>query len=396
MIQSGTFWLVLALAVPAYWLIPSKWRPAFLTAVSFGYLASLTIRSTLAAAGWSLLFYYSAGYLRSDSPRARKVLLVLILAALGFLGAFKYIPPIVAALGGESLVGRVLVPIGISYYVFKLIHYAVEVHRETLPEHSLMQFLAFMLWFPIFTAGPIERFDQFLQRQDATWKLDLLVEGGTRIVHGLIKKLVIAEVMLVAAYGDIAGGGALLAELPELSTARVWAYLAVTYLYIYMDFSAYTDIAVGCSRLFGLRIMENFRWPIVANSIGDFWRRWHISLSRWVQYYIYLPVMALTRKPYLSALASFTVIGLWHAGTLLRLSWGLYHFAGVAALMIWNTAKRKKKWNAFSRGPAWNALAIVVTQLFVTGSMAFLVVEESGGLKDGFRVLAKLVFVDLS
>ena len=395
MIQSGTFWAVLALAVPLYWWIPRKWRPGFLTLISFGYLASLTVRSTLAVTAWSLLFFYGARLVRGESRSAQRALVALILGVLAFLGAFKYIPPIVAALGGESLVGRVLVPIGISYYVFKLIHYAVEVHRDTLEPHSLLEFLGFMLWFPIFTAGPIERFDQYLAKQEEAWELQSMVEGGTRIVHGLIKKLVLAEVILVSLYGDIPNGGVLLEQLPDLSTPRVWGFLLVTYLYFYLDFSAYTDIAIGCSRLFGLRIMENFRFPIIANSIGDFWRRWHLSLSRWVQYYIYLPVMALTRKPYLSALAAFTVIGLWHAGTLLRLSWGLYHFAGVAIFMIWNLVKRKRKWRFVENAFGWRAAAILVTQLFVTGSMSLLVVEEYGGLGSAVRVLAKLLFVDV-
>jgi alginate O-acetyltransferase complex protein AlgI len=375
-VQSPSFWMVLVVATLVYWRLPVRWRMVFLFTASFGYLATLDLTSVLAVLGWTLLFYFS---LRMALHRRGRVAVVLIFGVSAFLAYFKYLPPLLTAISGGSPATLLIVPLGISYFTFKLIHYAIERVRGTIQEEALSTFLAYMFLFPIFTAGPIQRYDDFLSTREERWDPRFVVEGTTRIVHGLIKKFFFAEFLLLAFYGSTLPMGADL-EMQEL--------LFVAYLFIYLDFSAYTDLAIGSSRLFGFRIMENFNFPIIAGNISDFWRRWHISLSSWCQSYVYLPIMGATRVPYLAALGTFLVIGLWHAATFSRLAWGLFHFAGVAVFMTWSRVRRRRR----SRAPGMPQRlgGIMLTQTFVAASMAFIL-AEGGGRGTGFRLLARLL-----
>ena len=188
MIQSGTFWLVLLFAVVIYWLLPKKFRLGFLALASFGYLATLDLMSVLVLVVWSLAFFKLAPLTLSDQSLWRRLLPALILGILGYLTYFKYIPPLIMAMSADPIEIQLIIPLGISYFTFKLIHYAVEVSRGNITDRSLSQFLSYIFLFPIFTAGPIELFDHYLAHQDQKWQLDSMVYGLTRIIHGLIKK----------------------------------------------------------------------------------------------------------------------------------------------------------------------------------------------------------------
>lgn len=393
MIQSPVFWAVLVGSVPLFWLLPMRIRPGFLAAVSLGYLLTLAPWSVCALVAWTLAFFYLAPQIVDGKRWRRAILSGLILAILGYLAYFKYIPPLIAAVSSHPLEANLLIPLGISYYTFKLIHYAAEVARGNVQDRSLSRFFCYILLFPIFTAGPIERFDHFLANQDTGWQLDSMVEGLTRIVYGLIKRFLVAEVVLRYLFFDLTNES-LLADLAETSAARVWAFLIVSFVFFYLDFSAYSDLAIGCSRLFGFRIMENFNFPILACNIGEFWRRWHMTLSSWCQTYVYMPLLGLYRKPLVALYGSFIVFGLWHAGTLARLSWGLYHATGVAVFMTWARFRRRRGWRFSERG-IWPALSFVVTQAFVSVSMAFLVIRPEHGVWDSLRILCKLVLIEV-
>jgi alginate O-acetyltransferase complex protein AlgI len=387
LIQSVAFWAIVVVAVPLFWALPARGRPIFLFVVSFGYLASLDAFSVAAVLGWTLLFFF--GLRLAAGSRGRVIVAALVFGVTAFLAYFKYLPPLLTAVAGGSAAAIVIVPLGISYFTFKLIHYAIERGRGTITDDALSTFLSYMFLFPIFTAGPIQRYDDFVARRQERWEPRLVVEGTTRILHGLIKKFVLAEFLLLGLYGAPLPMGAILElQLSSMTAPHAWGLLFVAYLFIYLDFSAYTDIAIGCSRLFGFRIMENFNFPIIARNISDFWRRWHISLSAWCQSYVYLPIMGATRIPYLAALGTFLVIGLWHAATYSRLAWGLFHFAGVALFMTWSRLRRRRK--SRGSGMAQRFGGVVLTQTFVAASMAFIL-AEGAGIGTGFRLLARLV-----
>src|SRR5262249_9502951 len=155
------------------------------------------------------------------------------------------------------------------------------------------------------------------------WSIGSSVEGSTRIIHGLIKRFFLCDLILTPLFHGVDTSEKLLASLPIFPTWKVWAFCGITYLIFYLEFSAYCDIAIGSSRLFGLVIMENFDFPIIANNASNFWRRWHMSLWSWCQHYVYVPMIAATRSPYLAIYAVFLVMGLWHSATAERVGWGL-------------------------------------------------------------------------
>ena len=395
MIQSPIYWAVVFGSAVVFWLLPAGIRFGFLAAVSMAYLASIAPWWNVAAlAGWALVFHRLAPMTLENGPAGRRILGALVLGILSYLAYFKYLPPIVAGLAGDRFEFQVAIPLGISYFTFKFVHYAVETSRGTIRDRSLQQFLCYMFLFPIFTAGPIERHDHFLANQSARFRLNDAVDGLTRIIHGLIKKFVIAELALKSILGETDTGAELLPALDVWPSYKVWAFLTLSYLIMYMDFSAYSDIAIGTSRLFGIRIMENFNFPIVANNLSNYWKRWHISLSSWCQTYVYLPVLGLSRNPYLATCASFLVMGLWHSGSWMRVWWGLYQAAGVAVYVVWAQYKRKHRIRYFDRG-LWRYAGIPLTLVYVVPSLAFLVIEFDGRVYDAFRILARLVFLHL-
>jgi len=400
MIQSGTFWLVLLFTVIIYWLLPKKFRLGFLALASFGYLATLDLMSVLVLVVWSLAFFKLAPLTLSDQSLWRRLLPALILGILGYLAYFKYIPPLIMAMSSDPIEAQLIIPLGISYFTFKLIHYAVEVSRGNITDRSLSQFLSYIFLFPIFTAGPIERFDHYLAHQDQKWQLDSMVYGLTRIIHGLIKKFYIAGMIIApffGPYGDIGGpnAGALLFNLSILPTYKIWGFVVLSFLYMYIDFSAYSDIAIGASRLFGIRIMENFNFPIFAPNISNFWQRWHMSLAGWCRAYVYMPVIGLTRNPYLAVYSTMFVMGIWHAGSWHRISWGLYHATGIVIYLTWARFKRKKKWFFLDQSPFTRYLGVPITFLFVSGAYAFTTMDGHGDIYAALRVFAQLFFIHL-
>ena len=313
---------------------------------------------------------------------------------LAYLFYFKYLPALASLSDGYSF-ANIALPMGISYFTFKLIHYAIEQKRGNLPVHDFGDFLAFVFLIPIFTAGPIQRFELFVGQRSNGWSRDLAVEGIYRIALGLIKKFVFGAqafaMMTSITNGDL---GNFIYYLEDRNPLAASAFLVSAYIYVYMDFAGYTDIAVGTSRLFGLRIMENFNFPFLAQNIGNLWKRWHMSLSNWCQTYVYMPTLGLTRNPYYAAFASFTVMGLWHGATLNFLFWGFYNAIGVCAYQWFNVTARKRKWK-FQKSRIFGLCAYPMTFFFFAGSFAFTMTDQNAGLWGAFRLLAKSLFINL-
>jgi alginate O-acetyltransferase complex protein AlgI len=394
LIQSWIFWAVTLGSCLVFWQLPVRMRATFLACVCAGYLLTLDPFSVFALLVLTTVFYACAPYLPESRPRHQRVLAALVLLACLFLAAFKYAPALLQILNIPSPIAAIAIPLGISYYCFKLVHFAIEASRGTLDRGRLDTFFLYMFWFPIFTAGPIERYGHFVENRGQGLDRNDLIEGSHRVIVGVIKQAVLVELIRRAIYPSVPTVTALLARLEELPTHIVWLLMLRTYLQVYISFSAYSDVAIGISRLFGLRILENFHWPIVASSASDYWQRWHMTLSRWCQDYIYLPALGHTRNPYVALQISFFVMGMWHEATATRLLWGAYHACAVGVFTAWSRTRRRRKWNRMD-GRAGVALAIAITQAYVIGGWAILAGEDSGDAYQGIRVLAKLVFVEL-
>lgn len=291
MIQYLPYWIAAALAVPTFWLLPRAWRYGFLGVASFGFVTAFEPLTALMMLVIGLLVY--GMWLPQAQALSTKITVRLSIALVaGFLCYFKYLPLLGEAVTDGYDFSAILLPLGISYFSFKLIHYALEMARGTMPEHKFSDYLAWVFLVPIFTAGPIQRLDLFMRERSEDYTHSLVTEGLTRISYGLVKKFIIgAGIAQVLSAISMGGVNALLADIHNVPPPQVIAFLVMTYFYVYMDFSGYTDIAIGTSRLFGLRIMENFNLPFLAPNIGNLWKRWHMSLANWCQSYVYMPML---------------------------------------------------------------------------------------------------------
>lgn len=395
MVVDPLYWAMSFAGAIIYWLLPGKLRAGFLFSLSFIYLATISPFGVVVLLFWSLAFYFVTP--RAFCNRHYSLDVVLIWALVLFLFCVKYLFPLpiisdrIDEFSGEI---RIIIPIGISYYTFKLLHYSIERRNGTQEKHSLLQFLEYMFFFPIYTAGPIERFEHFLQHKEICWSARSFAEGLTRICYGLIKKFVLVEIVLNVQKLFGRSSDVILHNLSSYTSLQIWALLLVTYLILYLDFSAYSDIAIGTARLFGYSILENFNYPVLASSIVDFWRRWHMTLAGWVQSYVYMPLVGLYRKPVLALVSAFFIIGVWHELSITRIFWGLYHVGAIILCVRWSRsrprriASKKQQWCKKIGG-------VILTQLFLITSMAFLVKTSGQNLYGCFQILAKLCGFDL-
>jgi alginate O-acetyltransferase complex protein AlgI len=266
------------------------------------------------------------------TPAASQRLAFAVTVNLVVLGIFKYanfFADNVNALLGVAhaapiAVPRVLLPIGISFFTFHAISYVIDVsRRDATAQKSPVHAALYLLLFPQLIAGPIIRYrdiaDQLARR---VVSIDDFAYGVRRFVIGLAKKVLIANV--VAGPADKIFGMA----PAELSTGHAWLGIVCYTLQIYFDFSGYSDMAIGLGRMFGFRFPENFRWPYVANTVTQFWRRWHISLSTWFRDYLYIPLggnRVSTARRYGNLVTVFFLCGLWHGASWNFVIWGLWH-----------------------------------------------------------------------
>lgn len=277
------------------------------------------------------------------SPGARRGLLTLsIVVNLGVLGFFKYadffVESVAVALSriGLDVQARTLglvLPVGISFYTFQSMSYAIDVYRRELPAtRNLLHFLAYVSFFPQLVAGPIERARHLLPQfgRTVTITAAMLEEGVWLILWGFFKKVVIAD--NVAPLADMVFGGS------SFTAPMVICGTIAFTVQIYCDFSGYSDIARGLARVLGFDIMWNFDLPYAATSLRDFWRRWHISLSTWLRDYLYIPLGGNRQGPartYFNLIATMLLGGLWHGAAWNFVLWGLWHGFGLAAQRLW-------------------------------------------------------------
>jgi len=209
----------------------------------------------------------------------------------------------------------------------------------------------------------------------------------------LIKWCVLGELFFGEAYHRAVAGELLGPRLHTMNPLKLWWTAIEVYFYGYMNFAGYSDIAIGSSRLFGLRIMENFNWPILATNPANFWKRWHMTLTGWCMTYVFMPVLGFTRRPNFSTYAAFVVIGLWHGLSWPWVAWGLYHGTGVVVFGAWIRYRRRRGWK-WAEHSAWNILGIAATILFIAvGDM--LTFGGAHSMHDMRRLFTKLAWMNV-
>ena len=271
---------------------------------------------------------WSTWKLRASPVLARAALASAILILLLPILLFKYLPPIAGALGSDTF-ASVAIPLGISFFTFHAISYVVDVWRGTIqPERNLRDFALYLFVFPHQIAGPIVRYaeirDELYGYRDSS--LAQFGYGATRFAWGLAKKVIVADQVGRLANAIFASNAA----GTELSLATAWLGALLYTVQIYFDFSGYSDMAIGLAIILGFHFPENFRQPYRSSSITEFWRRWHMTLSRWFRDYVYFPLGGNRHgvaREYAALLTVFLLTSLWHGGTVNFLIWGGLHSA---------------------------------------------------------------------
>ncbi|MGI6495203.1 MAG: MBOAT family O-acyltransferase [Kiritimatiellia bacterium] len=278
----------------------------------------------------------------------RYVMVANVVLNLGILGFFKYYNFFIESfLQAFRFIGldlhpptlEIMLPVGISFYTFQALSYSIDVYRGQIkPTRDIIAFFAYVGFFPQLVAGPIERATNLLPQflVPRTFNYAQAVDGCRQMLWGFFKKMVVADSCaplvdrIFATY--------------EMQDGSVLILGAVLFAFqIYGDFSGYSDIAVGCGRLFGIQLMRNFNYPYFSRDIAEFWRRWHISLSTWFRDYLYIPMggsrvgKVLTMR---NILVLFCVSGLWHGANWTYLTWGVYNAVLFLPLLLVNRNRK--------------------------------------------------------
>ena len=257
--------------------------------------------------------------------RRRFVLTLAILLNLTILGVFKYTgffaELLNSAAGLHLPAPQIILPIGISFYIFQSMSYVIDVYRgDAEAQRNILNFGTYVALFPQLIAGPIVRYrDIALQLAEREETVKLFAGGATEFVYGLSKKVLLANQMGLLADRML---------LSEGGTISAWVGMAAYTLQIYFDFSGYSDMAIGLGQMFGFRFRKNFDYPYISQSITEFWRRWHISLSSWFKEYVYVPLGGNRKglfRQCLNLLIVWLLTGLWHGASLNFVLWGLYY-----------------------------------------------------------------------
>ena len=219
---------------------------------------------------------------------------------------------------------NIVLPLGISFYIFQATSYLVDVYRkEVKPAKNLIDFACYLTMFPQLVAGPIVRYSQVaIELKERIITTSSFATGATRFILGLAKKVLIADTL-----GKVADS-AFAVPTGELPMYAAWAGIICYTFQIYYDFSGYSDMAIGMGKMFGFKFPENFNYPYIADSIKDFWRRWHISLSTWFKDYLYIPLGGNRKSPlrtYFNLFIVFLLCGFWHGASWNFLAWGAYY-----------------------------------------------------------------------
>jgi D-alanyl-lipoteichoic acid acyltransferase DltB (MBOAT superfamily) len=340
--DSTAYILFLILVVLVYWRLPFRSQNRFLLAASYFFYGWWDWRFLLLMAGYTVVDYFVARKIGSATdPRVKRSWLIFSLVLnFTFLGIFKYFNFFIGSFSHVALffglqdvpviVWRILLPPGISFYTFQEVAYIVDVYQGKLrPADSLIEYALFISLFPHLIAGPIQRPSHLLPQvqRPREWDSAKAFDGLVLILEGLFRKVVIADncaLLANAAFGGHFGP-------PNIMTVLLGTYAFAWQ--IYGDFSGYSSIARGSAQLMGFHFMVNFRQPYLAESLQDFWRRWHISLSSWLRDYLYIGLGGNRLgkvRTYINLMLTMLLGGLWHGANWTFVVWGGIHGVGLA------------------------------------------------------------------
>ena len=397
--NSVEFLIFFPVTVLVYFLLPQKVRKYFLLAASCYFYMSFIPKYMLILVFTTVVDYTGALLIEkyNRQPKARSAaFLVAICLNIGMLIYFKYLGTIgdVINVFGRALslktlvIPEIVLPIGISFHTFQSMGYLIDVYRgKEKAERNFSDFALFLMYFPQLVAGPIERSSNLFSQLKAhhVLKADNIRLGGRKMLWGMFKKVVVADNLALfadAVFNHVADYSGL---------GLVIGVLAFT-VQIYCDFSGYSDIAIGASKIMDIDLMTNFAAPYFSSSTQEFWRRWHISLSTWFRDYVYIPLGGnRVSKPrwVLNQMLTFTVSGIWHGAGFTYMFWGFLN--GLYIVLSRLTASFRKRTRTalkLDRIPsAYHLLCVVSTFLLVSFSWIFF---RANSFSDAFYVIGNL------
>lgn len=372
----------LPIVLVGYYCFPRRWRNVFLLAANLVFYGwgepwFLPVILITAVANWLIGQRIAAC---AEAGGRRLWLIAALVLDLGLLVAFKYTGFLLDTMGlGQVLAKPLPLPLGISFYTFQVISYVVDVYRKTAPaEKSVVSFATYMTFFPQLIAGPIVRYEELrgqLVAREETW--NKIANGFCLLMIGLGKKMLLANPM-----GQLWEG--LRVQPDSIGLLGAWTGAAAFTMQIYFDFSGYSDMARGLGRMFGFEIPVNFRYPYAAQSIKEFWRRWHITLSQWFRDYVYIPLGGSRRgmaRTFVNLFIVWALTGLWHGAAWNYVLWGLYYFVLLTAERLIGEAR-------LARIP--RVLRHILTMALVMLGWVLFAIEDFSALADYLHAMFTL------
>ena len=377
------YWcLLFIVCVLLYYSAGDKYKSCILFSLSIIFIAAFSLSVVVFSILFVILNYFLGIMLDKFSNKQAlkdRLFWLSIFIDIGILVFFKYfnslfenINSIFFSSGIYSTISShsIMVPIGISYYTFQALGYLIRIDRgNEKAEHNFFNFATFLLFFPKFFSGPVERSNHFLPQLNKFEKFDKhnIESALILFLWGLFKKIVIADSLYFAVlivYGDV----------DHFTGVPLLIILIVQTVYIYADFSGYTDMALGLAKIFGINLIENFNRPFLARNISEFWRRWHISLSSWCNDFIYNPFIIKFRRwgnnaVIIGIFLTFFIVGIWHGANLTFVILGLLQ--GIAIVYEFYTKRYRLKYASRLSKNIANTLSRIIVFLFMAFSMIF-------------------------
>jgi D-alanyl-lipoteichoic acid acyltransferase DltB (MBOAT superfamily) len=339
--NSFSYLLLLLIAVPAFWILPVRFRRAYILTLSFAFYATWNVYFIILPVIFCGIAFWSGNKIRGGRSGGRRALWGGIGLIVVILSVFKYgrfavenLSALGNWLGFEPLTiaWRLALPLGISFYSFEAISYLFDTRQGRVKSASFGDLALFIMFWPHLVAGPIVRTRELIPQLkfDKPFESRFVFAGLDRLLLGLVQKNVIANTL-----GSWVDDGFIPQVAALNTTIDNWALAVAFGIQIYFDFAAYSNMAIGAAQLIGITLPENFRFPYHAANPADFWSRWHMTLSRWIRDYVFFPINAGFQdkklRLYLSLVAVMGVVGLWHGAGWGFILWGLMHGVYLAA-----------------------------------------------------------------
>ena len=318
--------------------------------------------------------------------RSKKTTVLGVVLAILVLAFFKYTnffaESFAKLFGNDFTALNIILPVGVSFYTFSAISYLIDVKREKIEAKNLFDVALYLAFFPKLTSGPIQRSGEFFAQADSRREIGVnnFSVGIQIFVFGLFKKMVLADRLSVFVDQVYA--------TPKVFGSLTVFFAVIAYsLQIYFDFSGYSDMAIGVAKLFGFDLPRNYNLPYIAHNVTELWKRWHITLSSWLQDYVYISLGGNRKgkvRTYLNLILTMVIGGFWHGANWTFLIWGLLHGIALAVHKVWMliTKSKEKAHNVFANG-----VSILITFMFTTFCWIFF---RADSLEDAVVVISRI------